>query len=192
MILDVFPVDFLNQSISHHVKLVPRPIVVCSYFRGFLGLLFLGVSISCWPLLLFLLFSHFCFVVFVAYSRKLLLQHNDKPLRLKDHPALCPRLKWIGVFSRGQTWTSGSPPVLSSSSFFFMSVSQLSRSLMKPSISSAFCRIWSCNSKALLLVDMVFPCKNTFYQLFGTLATVVYLKLVLESRGKQDKHAAML
>lgn len=61
---------------------------------------------------------------------------------------------WMHVLQQELTCNSGCPVLLSCSSFFFMSVSQLSSSFMKPWMSSAFCRIWSCNSMALFPPDI--------------------------------------
>lgn len=100
-------------------------------------------------------------------------------------PAHYQFLTWMGYQQQGQTWTSWRSPVLSSSSFFFMSVSQLSSSFMKLSISSAFWRIWSCNSIALFPPDMLFPVRHTFVlDNFLTPFAVFFLEVGVAAKWK--------
>lgn len=59
----------------YHIKFVPRSVVVRLNSWSLFGLLLLCVTIAV-GFLLFLLFSHLCFVVFIAHRWELSLQHR--------------------------------------------------------------------------------------------------------------------
>lgn len=182
------PSVFCMNAIKYRIKLVPWSIIICFYPWILLGPVSLRISIACWLcLLLLLLFPHLCFVVFVAHRWELLLKDRDKQdADTWGSSSTLPAPEMDGSTQQRQTWLSWSPPVLSSSSFFLMSFSQPSSSLMKLCISSAFCRIWSCNSMALFPPDMLFPAKQTFvWDNFLTLvAEVVVLKVGVAAKWK--------
>lgn len=153
------------------LRLVWAPLALCHHYHLF-------PFFSSFPSSLF---CSLCCAQVEAFATR----HRESKLITLDRP-YPEHLETNGCLHKEQTWSSWIPPVLSSSSFFFMSVSQLSSSLMKLCRSSAFCRIWSCNSMALFPPDMLFPVKQTFVlDQFLTLvvAAVVFLNSVLQTRG---------